>query len=407
MSKFIYKNRAEHKDCWLRDHIDSYLIHLRVDDCSLQVVQSYEDVLVGFALFTSEQGVDQVDQLHEWAESFAEHKSNPASKESTDKIIADFVGYLRKTGVLPNVKMRARPFSRTLSDYEVFLREIRGLKHNSIAKHVSYCVKFLRYLRDSGVDRVRSVNHDLIARFVIAEGNRYARKTMVNNCAVLRKFLSYLHSKGRIRTDLSAVIAIPRIYRHERCPRFLNRAEIEHVLDSIDRSSAMGKRGYAMLLLLATYGLRSAELVHLNLDDIDWRTSKLHVRRRKPGNSSVYPLSGAVGNAIIDYLQNGRPQKGYRSLFLSHIAPYKPIKSTNVVRQAIKKYVHLAGFDVIGIGAHIFRYSCAQRLFEDDLRLKVIGDYLGHRDLDTTRRYMQIDIKHLREVALNDGEDLL
>ena len=247
----------------------------------------------------------------------------------------------------------------------------------------------------------------MIERFIVAEGSRYARKTMVNKCAALRKFLSYLHSKGRIRIDLSAVIAVPRLYKHERCPRFLNRAEIEHVLASIDRGSATGKRDYAMLLLLATYGLRSAEVVHLSLDDIDWRTNKLYIRKRKPGNSSVYPLSGTVGNAIIDYLKNGRPQKGYRSLFLSHNAPHKPFKSPSVVREAAKRYMHLAGFDVVSVGAHIFRYSCAQRLFEDDFRLKIIGDYLGHRDLDTTRRYMKIDIKHLREVALNDGEDLL
>jgi len=401
MSQFI------HKDCWLSDHIDSYLIHLKCGGYSNKVLQTYAKVLAGFALFAREEGVEQTDRLHEWAESFGEHESNPAPKESTYKIITAFIGYLRKTGIVPKTKTKARPFTRTLSEYEAFLREIRGLKRNTVAKRISYCGKFLRYLRDSGVTRVRSINQDLIASFIIAEGGRYARRTMADNCSVLRKFLSYLHSKGRIRTDLSAVIAVPRLYKHERCPRFLNRAEIEHVLDSINRSSAPGKRDYAILLLLATYGLRSAEVVHLSLDDIDWRTNRLYIRKRKPGNSSVYPLSSTVGNAIIDYLQNGRPQKGYRSLFLSHNAPHKPFKSPSVVRRAVKRYMRLAGFDVIGVGAHIFRYSCAQRLFEDDFRLKVIGDYLGHRDLDTTRRYMKIDIKHLREVAINDGEDLL
>jgi site-specific recombinase XerD len=401
MSKFM------HKDCWLSDHIDSYLIHLKYGGYSNQVLQTYAKVLVGFALFAREQGVEQTDQLREWAETFAEHESNPAPKESAYKIITDFIGYLQKTGFLPKAKTKARPFSTTLSEYEAFLREIRGLKRNTVADRVSYCGKFLRYLRDSGVTRVRSINQDLIARFIVAEGSGYARKTMVDNCSILRRFLSYLHSKGRIRTDLSAVIVVPRLYKHERCPRFLNRAEIEHVLDSIDRSSAAGKRDYAMLLLLATYGLRSAEVVHLSLDDIDWRTNRLYIRKRKPGNSSVYPLSSTVGDAIIDYLQKGRPQKDYRPLFLSHNVPHKPFKRPRVVAEAVKRYMRLAGFDVIGIGAHIFRYSCAQRLFEDDFRLKVIGDYLGHRDLDTTRRYMKIDIKHLREVALNDGEDLL
>jgi len=162
-----------------------------------------------------------------------------------------------------------------------------------------------------------------------------------------------------------------------------------------------------MLLMLTTYGLRSVEVIHLRLEDIDWRTNRLYIRKRKPGNSSVYPLSVSVGNAIVDYLRNGRPENGYRSVFLSHRSPYRPFKNPSVVQVATKKYMHRAGFEMVGIGAHIFRYSCAQRLFEDNFELKVIGDYLGHRDLDTTRRYMKIDITHLREVALNYGEDLL
>jgi len=299
------------------------------------------------------------------------------------------------------------PFARTLSEYETFLREIRGLKPKTIKERISYCSKFLTYLRDSGIPRIRAIKHEDIERFVVSEGKQYARRTMVGNCAVLRKFLSYLYSKGSVRTDLSAVIAIPRLYKHERCPRYLNKAEIEHILASIDRSNAIGKRDYSMLLMLTTYGLRSAEVVHLRLEDIDWRTNRLYIRKRKPGNSTVYPLGVSVGNAIVDYLRNGRPDSGYRSVFLSYNPPYKPFKSSNIVQVIAKKYMLRAGFEIVGIGAHIFRYSCAQRLFEDNFELKIIGDYLGHRDLDTTRRYMKIDIRNLREVALNCGEDLL
>jgi site-specific recombinase XerD len=88
------------------------------------------------------------------------------------------------------------------------------------------------------------------------------------------------------------------------------------------------------------------------------------------------------------------------------MAPFRPI-TTIVVREVVQKHLRLAGLDTEGRGAHVFRYSCAQRLFEEEFSIKVIGDYLGHRSLDTTQRYMKIDIKHLREVALNDGEDLL
>lgn len=410
MWELIYKNRQKLKSVqgqWFSDPIEGYITHLKFEGYSNKSLQVYATLLVNFASFAEEQGTCKIDQLCQWVESFSKHNLNLLSKERALKIINRFLGYLQKTGVIPKPRTKAKPFSRTLSQYEVFLREIRGLKPNTVSDRISYCSKFLRYLQDLGFTRIRSINQDIIVNFIVSEGKRYARKTMVDNCSVIRKFLSYLYSKGKIRADLSAVIAVPRLYKHERCPRYLNSAEIEHVLALIDRSSARGKRDYAILLLLATYGLRSIEAIHLTLEDIDWRTNKLYIRKRKPGNSSVYPLSAAVGNAILDYLKNGRPQKGYRPIFLSLNQPHKPYRGAGIVQTIAKKYIHLAGFDVIGIGTHIFRYSCAQRLFEDDFRLKVIGDYLGHRDLDTTRRYMKIDIKHLREVALNDGEDLL
>jgi len=272
MSKFIYKNCAERKDCWLGDPINSYLTHLKLEGHSNQVLRSYSEVLASFAFFLREQGVGKTDEICGWVESFGDHESNPTSKESAHKLIIDFVSHLQKTGVLPKAKVKASPFSRTLSGYETFLREIRGLKPTTIAERVSYCAKFLKHLRGSGVTRLRAIKHNNIETFVVSEGKRYARKTMVDKCSVLRKFLSYLYSKGTTRTDLSAVIAVPRLYKHERCPRFLNLAEIEHVLASINRSSAIGKRDYSMLLMLTTYGLRSVEVIHLRLEDIDWRT---------------------------------------------------------------------------------------------------------------------------------------
>jgi site-specific recombinase XerD len=143
------------------------------------------------------------------------------------------------------------------------------------------------------------------------------------------------------------------------------------------------------------------------LEDIDWRSQKIYIRGRKAGNHSVYPLTPSVANAIVTYLKESRhPNSKHRKLFLNHVAPFRPI-TTVVVRQVVQKYLRLTGLDPEGRGAHVLRHSCAQRLLEEEFSIKVIGDYLGHRSLDTTQRYIKIDIKHLREVALNDGEDLL
>ena len=368
--------------------IENYITHLKFEGYSNKSLQSCAKLLVNFVFFAEKQRTCKIDQLHQWVEPFSEHKLNFFSKHRCLKIINQFLGYLQKTGVIPKSKPKVRPFARTLSQYEVFLHDICGLKPRTIATNMSYCVKFLRYIHRFEVTRIRSINQDVIVKFIVSESQIYAKKTMINTCAALRKFLSYLYSKGKIKNDLSAVIVIPRLFKYQRCPRFLNPAEIEHVLNSIDRSSVAGKRSYAMLLLLATYGLRSIEVIHLSLDDIDWKNNKLYIRKRKQGNHTVYPLSAAVGNAICDYLKNGRPQNGYRSIFLSLHPPHKPYISAGVVQITAKQCISRAGFDVTGVGAYIFRYSCAQRLFEDDFNIKVIGDYLGHRDLNTTRGYI-------------------
>jgi site-specific recombinase XerD len=178
------------------------------------------------------------------------------------------------------------------------------------------------------------------------------------------------------------------------------------VLSSIDRRTAIGKRNYAVIIVQVTYGLRGTEVVQLKLDDINWRKNAIYIRSRKSGNSCVYPLSISVGEAILSYLRHSRPRNSHRHVFLSHLAPHAPIGSA-AIQQILKKALRQTGLDANRVGAHTLRYSCAQHLFEKGFSIKTIGDYLGHRSLSSTQRYVKIDITHLREVAMNDGENLL
>jgi integrase/recombinase XerD len=186
----------------------------------------------------------------------------------------------------------------------------------------------------------------------------------------------------------------------------LTRSEIEAVLAATNRKTPVGKRDYAMILLLATYGLRGIEVVRLRLDDIDWRMQLLHIRKRKAGNRSTYPLSPAVGEAILTYLQDIRKASPYREVFLRLTAPFTPF-ARGSLRTQVLEYFKRANIRVAHAGTHSFRYSCAQRLFEEGMPLKSIGDFLGHRDPNSTERYTKIALDQLREVATGDGEDLV
>jgi integrase/recombinase XerD len=178
------------------------------------------------------------------------------------------------------------------------------------------------------------------------------------------------------------------------------------VLAGVDRRAPCGKRDYAMLLLLATYGLRACEVAALTLDDMDWRNDRLKIRERKAGNSTAYPLSAVVGAAIVDYLKNGRPASKDRQVFLRAMAPLVPISSAAVTCRAAY-YIRKAGIKVPRPGSHTLRHSCVQRLVNANFSLKHIGDYVGHRNAASTQIYGKVAIEALREVALGDGEEVL
>ena len=230
---------------------------------------------------------------------------------------------------------------------------------------------------------------------------------MRHQCGVLRRFLVRLHCRGILTEDLSLAVLTPRVYKHEQCPRYLTRTQVEAVLAAIDRRTSRGKRSYAMLLMLATYGLRGIEVRSLRLDDIDWRNDRVRIANRKAGNSTTYPLTAAVGEAILDYLKGGRPASDHREVFLTVIAPIRPMTSPSPLSYQVQRHMARARVTVERAGSHSFRYSCAQRLFESGTPLKTIGDYLGHSHPDSTQRYTKIAIDQLREVALADVEDML
>jgi integrase len=242
---------------------------------------------------------------------------------------------------------------------------------------------------------------------MIADGNRYCRQTVSHRCAMLRGLLRFLYRRRQVPVDLSAVVVSPRIYQQDQCPRFLTPEEVQTVLSVINQRTACGRRNYAMAILLAVYGLRGGEVICLCLNDIDWRNQKLHIRHRKAGNATVYPLAVSVGEAILAYLKDGRPASQHRQVFLSTILPYGPVGWTATLGCAIRQAMAKAGIRVDRPGTHTLRYSCAQKLFDQGMPMKTIGDYLGHQHPSSTQRYTKIALEQLRTVAIGDGEELL
>jgi len=300
----------------------------------------------------------------------------------------------------------AQPFAGAVPGFFDYLVEERGLRPASVVCYRHHLDRFEAYLARVGAG-VRELSPVLLSAFVTERaGAGLAKTTVREGCGVLRVFLRYAHREGVLRRDLSGTVEWPQAYRLATIPRSISWADVERVLAGVDRRTPCGKRDYAILLLLVIYGLRGREVAALTLDDIDWRRERLAVPERKAGHSTAFPLSPPVGQAIVDYLRNGRPDTADRHVFFRAVAPRRPLGAA-AVSACARSYLLKAGIDVPRPGSHTLRHTCVQRLVDAEFSLKEIGDFVGHRSAASTEIYAKVAVEPLREVALGDGEDVL
>ena len=194
----------------------------------------------------------------------------------------------------------------------------------------------------------------------------------------------------------------PRLYDHETIPSALRPEEVKRVLEvTREDHSPSGMRDYAILMLLATYGLRAAEIVRLHVEDIDWRRDVLRVRHSKTGTYSELPLLREVGEAVLRYLQKVRPRSLHREVFLRLHAPYRPFKEGSILYSVTSARLKAAGVTPQGRkGPHAFRHARAVSLLRSGVPLKVIGDVLGHTSAEAIGVYLKLATEDLRAIGL-------
>jgi site-specific recombinase XerD len=393
----------------LREHLTGYLAYLTTHRYPPKTMRTYADHLLCFGEFLGQQGNADVRRLTEAVEPFLTQLATQRPLATRLKYtINGFFRYLQQNSVLPTRESAGppQPHAELVDAYCASLLALRALKERTVRKVGGTCRRFMAFLADSAVS-LPSLDPEVIHRFLVARGRECCRSTLRTQASSLRGYLAYLHRCEALALDLSGVVVAPRVYQHDHCPRYLTRSQIDAVLAVVDQNTSVGRRDYAMLLLLTVYGLRSMEVARLRLEDIDWRNDQLHIQARKSGNNTTYPLAASVAEAIVAYLRQGRPSSSHREVFLSVIAPFRPLRSGAALASHVVQYLQQAGITVPHPGTHLFRYACAQRLFEAGMSLKCIGDYLGHTDLHSTQRYTKIALDQLREVALGDAEELL
>jgi len=302
------------------------------------------------------------------------------------------------------IPRRIQPRPQTPAQVEVVryiehLRRNRGLAEKTLEIHQRYLEQFLTfYFKRRQVDtsvftaaRIHAYVNSL------PTSRRNARRSYT--CSVLRDYFRFLQLRGVPTGHLQTMV--PKVH-HPRAalsPKWLTVENAEQLLRSLDRSRATGKRDYAAILCMMDLGLRVGDVARLSLNDIGWRAGTIQVANHKQGRPYRLPLPKRLGKALANYLTKGRPTSRSREMFLKHSHP----RGTPITPDALqKRMLHAwkrAGLDQQFSGTHVMRHSVATRLKQQGVSLKLIADVLGHRSIQTTTLYAQVDLPTLCTVA--------
>ena len=295
---------------WLGEPIERYVIWLSSQNYAPAYIRSRVPILKRFARFVWSRGGRTFEDLPEHIEPFVSHWVAPRETGRNAERIRDMSNALRGpveqfvSLLVPSFVGRGRPpvihdpFPTAAPGFFTYLREERGLRETSVS-HYRHSLRFFEaYLNRIGVRRLAELSPAILSAFVTEAGQGRSKSAMKGMCSAVRVLVRYAYRERLIGRDLSAAIEIPRTYRSSSVPRSITWDEVRLMLESVDRRGAVGKRDYAILVLLVTYGLRAREVAALTLDDIDWERERLLVPERKAGHCTAYPLSATVGEAF-------------------------------------------------------------------------------------------------------------
>lgn len=257
---------------------------------------------------------------------------------------------------------------------------------------------FIDYLADVGVKTPDEIDEDNIVAFISTHSYRCSR-----NITIVKWFLRFMNEKHVMKRDFDYVLKNRSFKQHdrERIPSFYSEGEVLKIEESVNKSDAVGKRDYAMILLASRLGLRISDIAGLSFKNLDWDMNQIKLIQYKTGNPITLPLLPIVGNAIIDYLRYGRRKSSSEKVFLSCRPPYLPITS-GAVNQAVSKAFKISGVEIDKRhhGGHALRFSLAQRMLELNTPIPIISETMGHKNRDVTRKYVRIDLHLLQKCSL-------
>ena len=311
-----------------------------------------------------------------------------------------FLAYLRDSGLsdsLPQWKI----YQPLLDAYLQWMRRYQHVAEGTLQVRSHSITQFLKWLGPQATPKGLSrLTAQRIEAFFLRYAQSLGRSARRSMQSALRTFLRFCLHQGYIVRPLDRAVPTLRTYKLTTVPRGLSDPQAQQVLRGINRNSHAGRRDYAILQLLYTYGVRGGQVRALRLEDIDWTQNQILFRASKQGKDSRLPLTAPVGESLLDYLQKSRPPYPYPHVFLTCRAPYHPLAHSSLLSTIVERHLRTAGLELPSKGAHAFRHGFATRMLQQGHSLKAIADVLGHRHLSTTFIYTKVDFNALKQVAL-------
>lgn len=288
-----------------------------------------------------------------------------------------------------------------LTAYDQYLENIRGNALGTRKQYLYFTHLFLQFAFPDDDLQWLKLRPEIITKFIYQQTCNRRGSGNKKPSSALRIFLRYLVNRGLLTTGFEGACPTMRTWTHASLPEHLSHEEVLRVVNASIGDSAINRRNYAIVLLLARLGLRAQEVTHLKLDDINWHESFVVIRADKTRRERLLPLPQDVGQAIITYLQLARPKTQQREIFLKHVAPYESLQTSSSVSKIIKHLLNKTAIRRTSSGAHLLRHTVASQMVNQGASFKEVADILGHQSLQTTGIYAKLNLATLSQVALH------
>lgn len=304
---------------------------------------------------------------------------------------------LQKRGFLSITRIHLNPTEKIFYEYEKHMRSEKGMSSSAICCYKRYSKLFVEHTFGKGYAKWRKINIDDIQSFILSTSKRFSGPTNGLIVTCLRSFFRFLKMKGHLSFDWSVSLPRPARWKSTNLPYYLSPQDLEKLLDSVEHSTEIGKRNYAMLLLLARLGLRACEVAALSLNDLDWINGEL-ILHGKGVRRKRLPVPEEVGLSLVEYIKCRNKISKSRKLFLRSFPPFEGITS-GLVGVMVPSVIKQANLKPFKSGSHLLRHTAATHMLKRGASLDEIGMILGHQSQFSTAIYAKVDFSSLHPIA--------